>query len=280
MVQVIGDEQKTTAKARIEVIDPKKAAALLEHNACGRPLRAQEVARKVRDMLQGDWDFTGDTIKIAKPDKDGIEHLLDGQHRMTAVVTANIRKQFLVVRGLPRRVRDVTDTGIPRTPGDTFQMNGLPYGTLLAATARLILSDGGRTHYRPTRAELLKTVAGDENLLWVVNVALPKHPDLKKLLTPSVFAYTYLRLHQLDPAACADFFDRLDSLDNLTKGHPILTLNQRLSRHDRRGNHLNARVIPISYVFQAWNAYRREEMNIIIKVIRTKDGGVVIPEPI
>lgn len=277
---LVAEQESAKVTTRTEWVDPKRAEAWLEYNNCGRPLRSGEVTLKVRDMVEGRWDYTGDPIRFSAPDEDGIAWLIDGQHRLSAIVEAGAKLRFSIVRGLPPRVRNVVDIGRPRTPGDTFAMNGLPYGTTLAATSKLILTGGGRTHYRPTRTELLAVVDEDESVSWVINVVLPKHKDLKKLLTPAVFAYVYWRLNQLDGEACNQFFEALDTLANLPKGHPILALHQRLSRHDRRGGHLNARVIPISYVFQAWNAWRRGEEELQVKVNKNRDGSVVVPEPI
>lgn len=273
-------DEKVTAKAKIEYIDPRKAEIYLENNRCGRPFRRAEAERRCRDMLEGRWQFSADTIKFARPDQDGVELMIDGQHRMGGVVMAGIRLPFLVVRGLEPEARDVVDIGLARTPGDTFNMEGLSFGTVIAAVAKLILTNGGETHYRPTKPELLQVVRSDENVVWAVETSLSKHPELKRLMTSSVQAYVFWRLNRIDSEACVAFFEALDGLANLDPTSPILALHKRLAGHDRRGNAMNNRRIPLSYIYQGWNAWRRGDERALIRVTRNRNGELIVPEPI
>lgn len=76
----------TNSEFMIEQVQmtPGLAKKMLASNADNqRNLRMSKVEQYVRDMLAGHWPITGETIKVAT---DGA--LIDGQHRLTAVLHA------------------------------------------------------------------------------------------------------------------------------------------------------------------------------------------------
>lgn len=79
------------SRTRVE-IGPQEASWILEHlNPGGRRLSLSRAERLCSVMLQG-----GPPILF---DFDG--HLVDGQHRLQAVVLSGRKHEFLVVTGLP-----------------------------------------------------------------------------------------------------------------------------------------------------------------------------------
>src|SRR5688572_18700986 len=102
---------------RIEQVDMTSALAkqLLAGNAeNNRNIRLGKVDQYVRDMLAGHWPITGETIKV---DTNGV--LIDGQHRLTAVIQAanlnpEIRVPMLIAYNVDPSVMPVLDTGVPR----------------------------------------------------------------------------------------------------------------------------------------------------------------------
>jgi hypothetical protein len=92
------DELSTT----IETITPERAAALLEKNHDGqRALSTTRVLAFAEDMRCGRWRLTHQGICL---DVDG--NLVDGQHRMWAIVEAGVPVRMVVTRS---RVAQITD---------------------------------------------------------------------------------------------------------------------------------------------------------------------------
>lgn len=271
--------------ASVKTITPEMASRMLaadqraRENQDGgysrRTLRKGVVDIYARDMAKDSWRFTGEALKFGT---DG--SLLDGQHRLHAVVKSNRTLTVLVIEGLNPEVQEVMDTGARRTPGDVLRMRGESGSTILAAVAKMIISKGGQEYVRPSSSEILAVVDNDPYLRWVVTSALPPIGALKKIITPAVLGYTYWRLHQIDEYACAEFFTRLDTLTNLSPGSPILALNRRLTFHERKSDGSQQRREAVTYVFLTWNAWRKGEDRTIIKLPYGKNGNLRTPEPI
>ena len=65
-------------------ISPEEAARFLEKNTNNRALTEQQVRYYAQQMKAGEWTYDGQPIRFAE---DG--QLLDGQHRLTALVESN-----------------------------------------------------------------------------------------------------------------------------------------------------------------------------------------------
>lgn len=104
-----------------ERITPKLARQILDANNTGnRPVSPGRVSQYARDMMAGRWMSTGDTIKFAAGGR-----LLDGQHRLRAVVEANKPIDFMVARGVASSVFTAIDTGKSRTGTDVLAIEGM-----------------------------------------------------------------------------------------------------------------------------------------------------------
>jgi hypothetical protein len=105
-----------------EEITPKKAAAYLEKNATNRTLRGPTVAAYEADMKAGNWIPTHQGIAFNDRDE-----LIDGQHRLTAVVRSGATVRMLVTRGLPaltgeNHTMDAVDRGAARSISDQLKL--------------------------------------------------------------------------------------------------------------------------------------------------------------
>src|SRR5262245_875204 len=80
------------------LVTPELATRLLEANGDNRPLTQSHVERIARQIRQGKWQFNGDTIKIASN-----EDVLDGQHRLWAIIEAQTAVESLIVYGIDRK---------------------------------------------------------------------------------------------------------------------------------------------------------------------------------
>lgn len=80
----------------IEEIDPAQAATMLLHNTRNRPMKPATVNTYAKVMSSGDWTFTGESISF-----DLRGRLVNGQHRLSAVVKSGVPITVVVVRGVP-----------------------------------------------------------------------------------------------------------------------------------------------------------------------------------
>ena len=120
-------------KAQVEKITPAKAEAMLKQNTGNfRNLDENRVRLYGDEMKSGNWTLNGETIKF-----NG-KLLLDGQHRLAAIIKANVSVDVLVVRGVDADAREV-DRGKPRSVGQWLNHQGVKNHNNIAATARLVL---------------------------------------------------------------------------------------------------------------------------------------------
>lgn len=146
-------------ESEFERITPTKAKALLSNNIeVNRNVTKYAVAALVRDMEAGNWAQNGESIKISNTGK-----LLDGQHRLEAIVQSKKAQTLLVVRGVKESDFKTIDTGRVRSAGDVLQANGYGKPKRLAAVAKrcLELANGRSRKGQSTRSEVLAFVNSD-----------------------------------------------------------------------------------------------------------------------
>jgi len=103
--------------AKIELITPELAAKYLGGNTNNRPLRKTVVAGYASDMKAGNWKLTHQGIGLAP---DGT--LLDGQHRLAAIIESGIAVKMMVVQGIEKQTVIAMDDHAKRTAGDSLSI--------------------------------------------------------------------------------------------------------------------------------------------------------------
>lgn len=256
------------------VVSPAMAEAWLTHlnPEDQRRLRPQDVAKYARTMVRGDWRPTGDPVQFAKEDGS----LLNGQHRLAAIVKARKSVPLLVLTDVEKSTRDAMDMGIKRTTSDKLAMDGFKYTMHLGSVARLVWDLQTGTSIKPTKpsdTELLDMIKNDPELVWVVTEVLP---HLRVLGSKTVVAYCYLMFHRKDPQQAAEFFEKVEKLTDLPNGSPIAALDRRF-RKQAAGNHKD-KIESVGLIISAWNAWRAGETRERIMLKAHKDGHYEVPE--
>jgi len=114
----------------IIVIDPEAAAEMLERNyRNNRSINPNRVRAYAADMTAGKWTFTGESLKFMDDGK-----LIDGQHRLSAIVASGCSVQMMVVQGVePNAVTNI-DTGPGRSLKNVLEFLSYENSTGLATT--------------------------------------------------------------------------------------------------------------------------------------------------
>lgn len=119
----------------IERITPALAEVYLGMNTTNRTMREKHVDRMVSDINEGRWHMNGSSIVF-----NGDGTLLDGQHRLAAVVKSGVPVDMVVVRGVSKAAMATIDSNISRKTTDVAMMRGYRDTTQLIGTARLLIS--------------------------------------------------------------------------------------------------------------------------------------------
>lgn len=148
------------------IIDKDLAESILSRNTNNRGISKTHLAFLKSELINDNWKFNGQTIVIGKSGR-----LLDGQHRLTAVVETGISMETLIIKNVDEGSFTTIDTGKQRGGSDVLSIHGAQHGAHMASAIRKIVSQfTGRSkclnqvRYKISNTEYLKhyEVYGDE----------------------------------------------------------------------------------------------------------------------
>src|SRR5699024_5095949 len=200
----------TNVSTIMQTVTPEQATEWLALNTNNRKLREQQVTAMVRDIQSGNWEWNGDSIKFAD---DGT--LLDGQHRLTAIVRSGQPIEMLVITGLGKHTQATMDTGTKRTGSDVLKLQGEKNYTVLAAGIRsCILWDNGVRNFNggfrvTTNSDVLDYLEANPEMRDYAESFGQLRRGVKLPATVGVLAIKVLT--EIDEEDAEYFFDRLAS---------------------------------------------------------------------
>lgn len=103
---------------QFQMVTPEMAKGFLTKNTDNRNKRGWWVSGLANMIKRGEWIPTHQGVAFSKSGK-----LLDGQHRLEAIIEANISVQMLVVTNVRDDAYKVLDNGIKRTMADLTGMH-------------------------------------------------------------------------------------------------------------------------------------------------------------
>ena len=255
--QIMGE--KITAK--VETITPEIAKTMLGENVNNRRISRDNVNLFAREIRNGEWRFNGEAIKFGK---DG--RLLDGQHRLLAVIAADKPLTTLVIRGLEDETQQTMDSGKTRTLGDVLTLRGEKNSTQLASLARAVyLADqlgmeaAAQNDLKPTRGEIISFIDQTPQLADVLAASRAFRSQSGDMLTSSMFASLWWTFAHIDTDAANRFFMSLASGANLQADDPILILRNTLMAQPHKAGRSTRdnRVRIAALTIKAWNKWRK-----------------------
>lgn len=236
-------------------VTPELASQWLDQNPRNRNLRERIVAKYASDMLAGAWsEDAGDPIRRTA---DGI--LLDGQHRLSAIVRTGVAIWMLVVEGVKPASQANMDTGSARLYADQLRIQGRRNVNVHAALLRwsvlwergMRVANYGATP--PTHSQMLEMQSEHPELEESADFAVKAARLLR--IPASVFAMAHWLFSRIDKAEAEWFLSRVADGTELAADHPAYAFRER-TRRDRE----NQRKVPIhvhlALLIMAWNAYR------------------------
>jgi hypothetical protein len=254
-----------------EIIDvtPKMAAALLEGNKENRNLRPVYVRQLAGAMQRGEWVLNGEPVQIAA---SGL--LLNGQHRLSAVVESGVTVQMLVVRGLPISARRTMDMGTRRNLSDVLALHGKMDTTNLAAVLGLLhrYRTGARVDFAsrtaPTVPQALQLLEEEPGIEHAVTEARRIYRISRLRMT--VAAFLLYLFEEADPGEGEKFFDALCEPRLEPDGSAAKALRSYLDRVRAEPNYQFSSVILLAMTIKAFNAWREGRT---VEVLSYRPGG-------
>ncbi len=252
-----------------ERINKDMALAMLESNENNRRINDRQVQTLAREMFLGRWKVNGDAIRFGMSGR-----LLDGQHRLWAIVEADAAIETLVIRDLDDSVFDTIDHGRKRTAGDVLDQLGEKYANLLASSLPLLenLRNGHiNRHIKYTVIEiqeLLKKYPGIRTSISVVGAT-------KSLIPASAMSALHYLFSEKDDGLADRFVEKVVRGEGLASGEPEYLLRERLINNKAsRTKHPRAYLVAIT--IKAWNASRTGRRIRNLKFIENESFPVIL----
>ena len=263
----------------VVVIDHESAQKILERssNPNNRKISTSTVTNYAKSMINGEWKLNGEAIVF---DRNGI--LMNGHHRLHAVVQAKASIEFLIVDGVSDESFHTYDGGKKRSAADELSMAGNKNCTVLAAivSSHLVYNDAlvrkgsYNTWARPSKSMVIKQYQSyrkDYDL--VMSCCKFNH-----VVSPSVigFAFAHILIDlNFESSFVMDFSQKLGSGEMLKKGDPVFTLREALIRaknhKDKSSNwKKNAFITALNKEIaqQPLNVIRFKDENKAIKIVK------------
>lgn len=254
-------------------VSPKMAEEWLATTSTNRAVVPSRVLQFENSMRAGKWELNGEPIIISDTGR-----LLDGQHRLHAVLKFGQPVQLCIVRGVKDKAFDTIDTGRPRSQSDILGMEGIQQPGLCAAAAGMIwrmyhsLGIWEACDAWATR-QIIRRYPSITKYAQTVNNVHRKCPlPGASLLT----AMVYFEDVANKPSTALRFFEKMVNGTELEEGSPYLTLRNRLIAMKQAGLIMNARScwMPVTRTITAL------ENGDVLNIIRVeKSQGAIIRRP-
>lgn len=249
-------------------LTPEFGQAILDRNGrTQRNPKKEHLVEMIDDIKNDRFMFTGQTII-----QDSNGDLIDGQHRIKAVIEAGKPILVLLVRNVDPDAYYAIDNTARRQISDVMRSDGYDNVAALGCALRHLdrYHNGklmGMGSYTQSR---LSTPAARE--------LLQEHPDLSTSIHVTTkigricrswgaMGFCHYIFSQKDPKAAEQFFHFLTTGEGLFEGDPILALRKRFLEAKHHISNFGDEVIFLT--FKAWDMWRTGRK---IKIMKKRDG--------
>jgi len=242
------------AKSLLGTLDPRQRVQ--------RPRHVQFLAR---EMESGNWhSTTNDLIVVSKSGT-----LINGQHRMAAVVLSGVTSKFWVMYDAPDDSYGVMDQGnSPRTLGDYVRGAGAMYSSMIATICRLLLPIDNKDlaiSSRASTADIQRYINDEYDRLLVAARLAESSRDV--CASKGTFAAGIVICLRHDDSKAAEFFEMVSTSypHGLDAGHPARTLRDLLIA-DRLKKRQLVKGGPMKAAIRAYSAWIEGKKLFVIKL--------------
>jgi len=250
-------------KSEILTITPEQAKRLLATNIDNNRAVSMKSVRFYSDMMKrGQWmTNNGESIKISNSGK-----LIDGQHRLYAVIHANIPISFYITYGVDEKSFTTIDTGYNRSTSNIFNIAGIKYYSRISAivSGYLMMRKMDNKYYRKaqltpnyiSKQDALNIYFENEKIFDEIQVISNKYYLKLKILSASMVGsiMAYLIIDVKHPKEVVfSFFYQLYEFEPC-KNNTIKILRNKLINDGLNGFKMSPKFKSM-LITKAWNAY-------------------------
>lgn len=238
-------------------ITPELAQELLGSTTIqNRHVNQAKVDRYADLMRRREWSENGESIIL-----DHKDNLMDGQHRLLALIQAGVTLRFVIVRGVAPTVMPTIDVGTARTAANVLHMGGYKnYSTLSAALGWL---------YRYETSRMMTTAAISGYTPSIAQAMARSHPGMqdsaafavslanvgRAMMRGAPLAFCHYVMADKNQKLAVEFLTSLMDGANIKRGSPLFMLRRALTRVAAGGTPLTP-LEAVALTFKAWSATR------------------------
>lgn len=260
-------------------ITPALAEQWLSRGGKNRAVSKALVERYAAYMKKGEWVLTGDTIKFSSEGK-----LLDGQHRLRAVIRSGATILVYVVTADDPRAFMYMDRGKPRSAGDliTIDLPGVKHVSRVAAVGKRLLmwertpnkkeftTYSHEFHNMPPE-DVKEYVKNHYEEIAEMLEEVKQSLICKKCGSGSSFMAALILCKRADEVAASLFIDAVKTGLNLTEHSPVHLLREKLI-FERPAKHRTAiwETEVMALTIKAFNYFAQDKP---LKILRWRQEG-------
>lgn len=247
-------------------VTPEDAAQMLEANGSNRPLNEQHVKRIARQITDGKWRFNGDTIKISSTND-----ILDGQHRLWAIIEAKTPVETIVVRGIEPDAFSTIDTiRKPRSGSDVLALIGVTNQRSTISVGLQWLVRWQRKTLEAYRAPQNKIENSDIETAYRDNPGIARAAErankLRGVFNPGLLTFFYFVLTNRNPELAERLMYTLENPSGIGMDDPFF----RLRAYFLNPNSRKDAIVSIALMVKAANAAHKKKD---VKVLNWRNQG-------
>jgi len=243
-------------KVFVALITPEIARVIWQHKNINRGLHLSQIRRLERALTQQRWQLNGEPLIF---DADG--RLVEGQHRIKAVIDTDVSIITLVVHGIDWERFSSMGLGSKRSVGDILGIRGVKNSRHIAAALRWVYRYEhdlmSNPHPNITDDELADTFPAHAALA----ESFAFGTRAQGLAAPGMVTAFHYLCTKLDRATANDFFWKFGTGEHLEEGDVILVLRNRMLK-SLSGTNKRTRLVlrdeqKAPMIALAWNVIRK-----------------------
>lgn len=242
-------------------IDKEFALAAIARNTHNRSQNRRLIERLTLTIERDEFIFNGQPIVFAK---DGT--LLDGQHRLMAVIEANKTIDTLIVWNAEPASQETMDMGNSRSVADILRLRGFPNQHMVAAVGKRVAL--GTLHGFQAGAAIMQNQVSAGKIVSIVEALseLERYTAYARSvakvcnLIGSQVGFLMWWFDGIDRTDSDYFWEKLRTGRNLDEGDPIYALRRfgQLAEHSGMGTFAH-QYFMAAMIVKAWNKFRQGE---------------------